>query len=71
MAETRGKAYWKIFNTLGKIVGIGFLLVGLVILVFGIARWDWLIVIPGFVVSSLGVLLVIARPYSPDGRNHD
>ena len=65
MADTR-TGYWKVFNTLGKVVGVGFILVGVVVLISGAVQRDWLIGVAGFVVALLGVLLMLARPYRPD-----
>ena len=64
-ARTR---YWRTFNALGRVVGLGFLAAGTVILIFGVAQRDWLIAIPGLVVATLGVFVSFARPYRPDTK---
>jgi hypothetical protein len=68
MADTQ-TGYWKFFNALGKLVGVCFILGGIVILVFGATQRDWLIGVPGLIVAALGVLLLLARPYRPDSND--
>jgi hypothetical protein len=58
-------AHSKIVNALGRVVGVGFVLVGAVVGIFGIVRQGWLIPVPGLVVAVLGVLMMLARPYRP------
>jgi 1,4-dihydroxy-2-naphthoate octaprenyltransferase len=65
MADTR-TGHWKIFNALGKFIGVCFIFGGVVVLIFGAAQRDWLIGVPGLVVAVLGILLTLARPYRPD-----
>ncbi len=50
-AKTR---YWTMFNVLGRVVGLGFVVAGAVVLVFGATQRDWLIGISGSVVAVLG-----------------
>lgn len=59
--------YWNLFNTLGRVVGVCFALVGLGFAVSGIMQRDWLVLGIGSVVAVLGVLLVVARPYRSPG----
>jgi hypothetical protein len=59
------KAYWKFFNTFGRIIGVGFILWGLIFVLSGVTQRDGLIIIMGLATSALGVLLVLARPYQP------
>jgi hypothetical protein len=59
---------WTIFNTLGRLVGAGFVLVGVIIFIFGLVRSDGLIAVPALVVAVLGVLLLCARPSSLDSK---
>jgi len=68
MANT-STGYWKLLNALGKFAGICFILGGVAVLVFGAAQRDWLIGIPGFVVTVLGVLLTLARAYRPHAKD--
>jgi hypothetical protein len=58
----------KIFNTLGRLVGVGFVLVGAIIFIFGLVRGDGLIAVPALVVAVLGGLLLCARPSSLDSK---
>jgi hypothetical protein len=58
--------YWKILNAFGKVVGIGFILVGAVIVIYGMTQRDWLIGVPALVLAVLGVLLTLARPSRPE-----
>ena len=67
MAGTK-TIYWKFFNAAGRIVAVGFVLGGAVILIYGAVQRDWLIAVPGFVVAVLGMLLMLARPYRPDTK---
>ena len=67
MADTK-TTYWKYFNALGRVVGVGFVLVGAVILIYGAVQRDWLIAVPGFVIAVLGILLMLARPYRSDTK---
>jgi hypothetical protein len=60
--------YWKIFNTLGRVIGVGFVLVGLIIFTFGLAQGDALIAVPALIIGVFGVLLICARPSSPDSK---
>ena len=62
------KSHWAVFNALGKFVGVCFTLVGVVVLIYGVAQRDWLFAVPGLVVTALGVLLTLARPYRPDNQ---
>lgn len=60
--------YWKIFNALGRVVGVGFILVGVIGFISGLVQRDGLIAVPALIVAVLGVLLLFARPYSPDSK---
>jgi len=64
MADTK-TTYWKFFNAAGRAVGVGFVLVGAGILIYGVVQRDWLFAVPGFVIAVLGMLLMLARPYRP------
>jgi hypothetical protein len=50
------------------LVGAGFVLVGVIIFIFGLVRSDGLIAVPALVVAVLGVLLLCARPSSLDSK---
>jgi hypothetical protein len=64
----RGPRFWKIFNALGRFVGLGFLVVGSILALWGLEQREWLIAVPGIVVAILGCLLLVARPYRPDRK---
>src|SRR5579859_100489 len=59
--------YWKAFNVLARIVGVGFTLAGTIVLISGVVERDVLIAVAGFVVALLGVLVVAARPFHRAG----
>ena len=78
------KTYWQLFNTTGRIVGVGFFLVGGIFSLWGLSLvlnpkatidvngvpssdpWTKAIVlIAGLVVCVLGVLLIVARRFTP------
>jgi hypothetical protein len=62
------KGHLQVFNFLGRIVGAIFTLGGGVFIIYGVAGGGALFVISGLVVAVLGVVLICARPYSPDSN---
>jgi hypothetical protein len=56
----------KVFNLLGRIVGGGFVVVGLILLMYAISSHDWIAVSATAIVIVLGVLLLMAKPYKPN-----
>ena len=69
--------YWKTFNVLGRIIGVGFIFNGSVISIWGFslivgndkhyeATDKWLMACVPLLVVLLGILLLRARPYRPD-----
>jgi len=68
MMDTK-TGYWRMFNALGKFIGVCFVLGGGVVMLFGASQRDWLIGVSGFIVAVLGVLLTLARPYRPDTKD--
>jgi hypothetical protein len=59
------KGYWTVFNSLGRVVGALFILAGVIFVIYGASDGGSLFVVPGLVVSVLGVLLIFAKPYRP------
>jgi uncharacterized membrane protein HdeD (DUF308 family) len=68
MADTQ-KSYWKLFNVLGRFVGVCFALAGVIFVILGAAQQDSLIAAVGLVVAVLGVLMVCAKPSRPHGKS--
>jgi hypothetical protein len=52
----------RIFNTLGRVVGIGFIFIGSIIAISGATQKDWLIAGAGLTTCILGILLLLAKP---------
>ena len=72
--KTTNLFFWKIFNTLGRIVVFLFLVVGGVIAIAAVGfqlplRDRLTMILFSCLVALLGVLLLIARPYQPKGRD--
>ena len=63
------KTYWQLFNILGRIVGVLFVLVGGISFIHGLTSAGALIAVVGLVVAVLGILLVFAKPFRPDLRD--
>jgi hypothetical protein len=57
--------FWTIFNVLGRIIGVGFIVVGLTISIYGATQHDWISAGSCLVVVVLGVLLIKAKPSRP------
>jgi peptidoglycan biosynthesis protein MviN/MurJ (putative lipid II flippase) len=58
--------HWKIFNVLGRIVGVGFVIGGLILAIYGLVSHDWLGVLMPSIMAILGILLIKAKPYKPN-----
>ncbi|MEY2466911.1 MAG: hypothetical protein QOD03_1432, partial [Verrucomicrobiota bacterium] len=56
------------FNLLGRVVGVGFVLIGSLFFLLGAVHGDWIMGSAGFLVAGLGVLLVLAKPYRPKSK---
>jgi hypothetical protein len=65
----RGKTYWRLFNVLGRIVGVLFTLGGAIFIIYGLTSASALVAVVGLVVAVLGILLVFAKPFRPDFRD--
>lgn len=72
--------YWKLFNVLGRIVGVLFFAVGLTIGIYGFVSLRssqiqpfeaWLMIVLSLIVAVLGFLLIIARPYRPENSKNE
>lgn len=70
------QAYWNTFNTLGRVIGALFLLVGLIMLTYGFtlighpqaqSQNAWLIMLVALLIAVCGLLSMLARPYKPKG----
>jgi hypothetical protein len=61
MSEER-TTHWKISNALGRVIGLGFVLVGLLVSFSGGVQRDRLTAVVGVLVAVLGILLLLARP---------
>jgi hypothetical protein len=64
----RRKGHSQLFNFLGRVVGAIFTLGGCVFIIYGVAGGGALFAISGLLVAVLGILLICARPYSPDSN---
>lgn len=73
--ENRRPVHTKLFNVLGRIVGIVFLIGGFSMSMFGLASFSnpktdsldaWLIFLMPLLVAFLGFLLIKAKPYEPE-----
>jgi hypothetical protein len=60
--------FWAIYNVLGRIVGVGFIVVGLTISIYGATQHDWIVAGSSFVGFVLGILLIMAKPSRPGSR---
>ncbi len=62
----RQKCHSQLFNIAGRFVGACFVLGGVIFIIYGVTKGGALYVVPGLVVTVLGILLICARPYRPD-----
>jgi hypothetical protein len=56
--------YWKTFNAVGRVVGVGFILVGAIVLISNAT--DVIAVVAALITITFGVLLLFAKPYRPN-----
>jgi hypothetical protein len=56
--------YWKTFNVVGRVVGVGFILVGAIVLISNAT--DVIAVVAALITITFGVLLLFAKPYRPN-----
>jgi len=62
----RQKGYWSFFNFATRFVGVCFVLVGGICFYYAHLQGDILAMVMTAVVSVLGILLNLAKPYRPD-----
>jgi len=60
--------HWKIFNAMGRVIGLGFVLVGVLISFSGAVQRDGLTAMIGVLTAVLGTLLLLARPSQPGAK---
>jgi hypothetical protein len=65
------KNHWKVFNALGKVVGVLFAFGGGFTAISGLVNKDGLMAVMSLVVAVLGILLLLAKPSRSGGDNSE
>lgn len=62
------KTFWQVFNYLGRLIGVWFLVGGGIVFLYALSQKD----LPAIVFTALapisGILLICAKPFRPHGR---